>query len=82
MDHVLLLEGMIRGGVDGADARVVGFFLCMCFELDALTLTAKWSCWATYPATITSKPRRPNLAPTLIAERFTMCVGGEVRGGT
>jgi hypothetical protein len=81
VDPVLLLGGAIRGGVDGTDAGVV-FFLCVCFELDALALMVEWSSWATYLAAIASKPPRPNLGLTLIAERSTMRVGGQVRGGT
>jgi hypothetical protein len=77
-----LLGGAIRGGVDGTDAGVVVFFLCMCFELDALALMVEWSSWATYLAAIASKPPRPNLGLTLIVERSTMRVGGQVRGGT
>jgi hypothetical protein len=42
-DPVSLPGGAIKGGVDGADARVLGFFLCMCFEFDTLTLAAEWS---------------------------------------
>ncbi len=73
---------MSRGWVDGVDAIVVGFFLCVFFKLDTLTLTAKWSSWATCPVAITSKPPRPNPGPTLIAERSAMRVGGEMKGGT
>ncbi len=76
----MLLGGAIRGGVDGADVGIVGFFLCVCFELDALALMAEWSSWATYLVAIASKPPRPNLGPTLIAERSVMHVGGQVRG--
>jgi hypothetical protein len=43
VDLVPLPRGAIRGGVDGANARVVSFLLCMSFELDASTLTAEWS---------------------------------------
>jgi hypothetical protein len=68
--------------VDGADARIVSFLFCVCFKLDALALVVEWSFWVTYPAVITSKPPRPNLGPTLVAKRFAMCVGGEVRAGT
>jgi hypothetical protein len=66
---VPLPGGRIRGGVDGADATVVGFLLCMCFELNVLALAAKWSFQATRPATIASKPPRPNPSLMLIAER-------------
>ncbi len=82
MDHVSLLGGAIRRGVDGADAGVVGFFLCVCFELDALALAVEWSFWATCPATIASKPLKLNLGPTLVAERSVVRVGGEVKGCT
>jgi hypothetical protein len=82
MDLVSLLEGAIRGGVDEANARVVAFFLCLCFELDTLALTAQWSSWATCPTAIASKPLRPNLGLTFITKRSVMCVGGQVRGGT
>jgi len=54
----------------------------VCFELDVLALVVKWSSQATYPATNTSKPPRPNLGPTLVAERSVVHVGGEVKGGT
>jgi len=76
------LEARSEGGVDGADAGVVGFLLCVSFELDALALAAKWSSQATCSATNVSKPPRPNLDLTLVVERFVMHVGGEVRGGT
>jgi hypothetical protein len=66
--------------VDGADVRVVGFFLCMFFELDALALEAKWSSWATCLATIASKPSRPKPSPMLVAERFAMRVGRRGEG--
>ncbi len=68
--------------MDGANVGVVGFLLYMCFEFDALALATKWSSWATCPAMIASKPPRPNLSPMLIAKRYVMCVGGEVREGT
>ncbi len=68
--------------VDGVDVGVVGFFFCVCFELDILALTIEWSSWDTCPAIIVSKPPRPNLSQTLIVERFVMHVGGEVRGST
>jgi hypothetical protein len=68
--------------VDGADARVVNFLLCMCFELDALALAVEWSSRATYPVANVSKPPIPNLRLMLIVERSAMRVGGEVRGGT
>lgn len=42
MDLVPFPGGMIRGAVDGADVRVVGFLLCVCFELDVLTLAIEW----------------------------------------
>ncbi len=74
--------GAIRGGVEGANAGVVGFFLCMCFNIDVLALMVELSSWATCLVAIASKPPRLNLGPTLIAKRSTMCVGGEVRGGT
>jgi hypothetical protein len=77
-----LLGGTIRGGVDGANVGVVGFLLCVCFELDDLALAAKWSSQATCSATNMSKPPRLNLDLTLVAERFVVHVGGEVRGGT
>jgi len=77
-----LLGGTIRGGVDGVDARVVGFLLCVCFELDNLALAAEWSSRATCLTAIASKPLRPNLDPMLVAERFAVHVGGEVRRGT
>ncbi len=66
--------------MDGADARVVGLFFCVCFELRTLALAAEWSSWATYPAVITSKPPRPNPDPTLEVERPTVRVGGEGEG--
>jgi hypothetical protein len=66
----------------GGDAIVVGFLLCVCFELDALALVTEWFFWATYPAAIVSKPSRPNPDPTLVARRFPVCVGGEVKGNT
>ncbi len=81
MDPVLS-GGAIRGGVDGGDAGVVSFLLCVSFELDVLALTAQWSSWAIYSVAIASKSSRPNPSPTLIAERSTMRVGEEVRGGT
>ncbi len=56
MDLVPLPGGVIRRGVDGIDAEVVGFLLCVCFEFDALTLEAEWSSRAICPATIVSKP--------------------------
>jgi hypothetical protein len=62
--------------VDGADVGVVGFLHCMCFELNALALATDWSFQATYPATITSKPPKPNPSPMLVAERSIMH-GGE-----
>jgi hypothetical protein len=37
----LCLEVRSKGGVDGADAGVVDFFFCMCFELDDLALADK-----------------------------------------
>ncbi len=80
MDPVLLPGGAIRGGVDGADAGIIGFFLYVCFELDVLALAIEWSSWATCPIAIASKPLRPNPDPTLVAERSAMRVGGEVRG--
>ncbi len=67
--------------MDGVDAGVVGFLLCVCFGLDALALAAKWSSWATCLAMITSKPPRPNPGPTLVVERSTVRVGVEVKGG-
>jgi hypothetical protein len=76
------LEARSEGGVDKVNVGVVSFLLCMCFELDALTLVAEWFFRATCRAVIASKPPRPNLGPTLIVERFIMHVGGEVRGGT
>jgi len=76
------LEEQSEGGVDGADARVVGFFLCMCFKLDALALVVEWSFRATFLVAITSKPLKPNHGPTLVSEKSTVHVGGEVRGGT
>jgi hypothetical protein len=54
----------------------------MNFELDVLSLTAEWFSWATCPTAIASKSLRPNPRPMLIAKRFAMHVGGEVRGGT
>jgi hypothetical protein len=77
-----LLGGAIRKGVDGVNVGVVGFLVCMCFELDALALAAKWFSWATCLVAIVSKPPRPNLNPTLIAERSIVCVGKEVSGST
>jgi len=76
------LEARLEGGVDGADAGVVSFLLCMCFELDALALAVGWSSRATCPVANTSKPPIPNFRPILIVERSVMRVGGEVRGGT
>ncbi len=81
VDPVPLLVGAIRGGVDGADAGVVGCLLCVSFELDALALAAEWS-WATCPVVIASTSPRPNHGPMIIAERSAMHVGEEVRGGT
>jgi hypothetical protein len=78
----MLPRGAIRGGVDGADAGVVGFLLCVHFELDVLVLATKWSSWATYPITIASKPSRLNPSLTLVAERSTVRVGKEVKGST
>ncbi len=77
-----MLGSAIRRGVDGVDAGVVSFLLCMCFELDALALVVKWSSGATCPAVIVSKPLRPNPGPMLQAERSIMRVGREVKGGT
>jgi hypothetical protein len=54
----------------------------MSFKLDALVLTVEWSSWTTCPVAIASKSPRPNLGPTLVAERSAMHVGEEVRGGT
>ncbi len=68
--------------MDGANAKVVGFFFCVSFELDALTLAAEWSFRATYPATIASKPLKPNPSPTLIADRIIVHVGEEVNEST
>ncbi len=82
MDPILLLGGVIRRGVDGADVRVVGFLLCVCFELDALALAVERSSRATCPTAIACKPSRPNPSPMLVAERSIVRVGGEVRGGT
>jgi hypothetical protein len=56
VDLVPLPGGAIRSGVDGIDAEVVGFLLCVCFEVDALTLAVEWSFRATCPTTIVSKP--------------------------
>jgi hypothetical protein len=77
----MLPVGAIRGGVDGADVGVVSCLLCVSFELDALALAAEWS-WATCPVAIASTSPKPNPGPMLIAEKSTMHVGEEVRGGT
>ncbi len=69
MEELILsrcLEARSEGGGDGANARVVGFFLCVCFKLDALALAAEWSSRATCPTAITSKPPKLNLDPTLV----------------
>ncbi len=68
--------------MDGADAGVVSFLLCMCFELDALALAVEWSSWATCPVANASKPPILNLRSMFIVERSVMRVGGEVRGET
>lgn len=68
--------------VDGADAGIVGFLLCVCFELDTLALAAKWSSWATCRAAIVSKSTRPNPGPTLEVERYVVRMGSNVRGST
>jgi hypothetical protein len=52
--------------VDGANAGVVGFFFCVCFEFGALALAAEWSFQATCPAMIASKPLKPNPNPMLV----------------
>ncbi len=65
--------------MDGADAGVVSFIFCVSFELDALVLMAEWPSWATCPFAIASKSPKPNPGPTLIAERFAMRVGEEMR---
>ncbi len=67
--------GAIEGEVDGANVRVVGFLLCVCFELGALALVAKWSSWATYLVAIASKPPRPNPGPMLEHERSVVVWG-------
>ncbi len=77
-----MLGGVIRRGVDGADAGVVGFLLCECFKFDALALTAEWSSRATCLAVIVCKPPRPNPDLMLRAERFVVHMGGEVKGRT
>jgi hypothetical protein len=71
------LKAQLEGGWMGLMLELlVPFFAC------ASSLTVEWSCWATYPTAIASKPPRPNPGPTLIAERSAMHVGGEVRGST
>ncbi len=79
---VLLPGSTIRRGVDGADARVIGFLLFVCFQLDTLALIVEWSSRATRLVAIASKPLRPNLSPTFEVETFVVLMGGEVRGGT
>ncbi len=52
--------------MDGADAGVVGFLLCVCFELDVLALAAEWFSSATCPVAIASKP--PDAPPSSLCD--------------